>query len=98
MKIFVNLVQVLLIMGIIYPVYAVWENDQVSSFCVEVKPNMTKQRFLDLAEQKKIKVEIDNTDELKWISTIKVPTMFSNDFCIVTGLGDRVASTQVVTK
>ena len=98
MKIFVNLVQVLLIMGIIYPVYAVWENDQVSSFCVEVKPNMTKQRFLDLAEQKKIKVDIDNTDELKWISTIKVPTMFSNDFCIVNGLGDRIASTQVVTK
>ncbi|MFT7414204.1 MAG: hypothetical protein ACI9FO_000863 [Methylophagaceae bacterium] len=100
MKMFVNLVQIMLIAGMVYPVYAVWNNDQLSNFCVELKSNMTKKNLLNLAEQKNIKLnlDLDNIDELRWQAWASVPVSFSNYACQINGLGNRVASAKMVTK
>jgi hypothetical protein len=99
MKIFVNFIQIVLIAGMVYPVYAMWNNDQLSSFCVELKSNMTKQNLLDMADQKNIKLNLDlaNVDGMKWQATASTPVSFSDYSCQITGLGDKVASAKMAT-
>lgn len=98
MKIVVNFIQIILIMGMLYPVYAMWNNDRISRFCVDLKANMTKQSLLDLAEQKNIKVSLEHINDLKWRTTASLSANFSNYSCQIRGLGDRVASSKIVTK
>jgi|GEM_PF-1399133 len=100
MKIFVNLLQIMLIAGMVYPVYAMWNNDQLSNFCVELKSNMTKQNLLDMADQKNIKInlDLDNIDELKWQASASVPASFSSYSCQISGMGNRVASAKMAAK
>jgi hypothetical protein len=97
MKIFVNFIQIMLIAGMIYPVYAMWNNDQLSNFCVELKSNMTKQNLLDLADQKNIKLNLNlpNVEGMKWQATANTPASFSDYSCQITGMGDKVASAKM---
>jgi len=100
MKIFVNLVQIMLIAGMVYPIYAMWNNDQLSTFCAELKSNMTKQNLLDMADQKNIKInlDLDNIDELKWQARASALASFSNYSCQINGMGNRVASAKMAAK
>lgn len=100
MKIFVNLVQFILIAGMVYPIYAMWSNDRLSAFCIGLKPNMTKQYLLDLAIDNNIKLNLNlaNVDDLKWHITASIPVSFSDYSCQIKGLGDRVASAKMATK
>jgi hypothetical protein len=88
---FVNLVQIILVAGMVYPVYAMWNNDQLNNFCVELKSNMTKQHVLDLAYDKNIKLNLANIDDLEWHATASTPARFSDYTCQIKGLADRVA-------
>jgi hypothetical protein len=99
MKIFVNFIQVLLIAGMVYPVYAMWNNEQLSNFCDELKSNMTKQNLLDLADQKNIKLNLNlsNVEGMKWQATATTPASFSDYSCKITGIGDKVASAKMTT-
>ena len=97
MKIFVNFVQIMLIAGMVYPVYAMWNNDQLSNFCVELKSNMTKQNLLDLADQKNIKLNLANVDGIKWQAKATTPASFSDYSCQITGMGDKVASAKMAS-
>lgn len=98
MKILVNFIQIMLIAGMVYPVYAVWNNDQINNFCTELKTNMTKQRLFDLADEKNITVSFDNVDALKWFATASVSAHFSNYSCQIRGMGDRVASATLAVR
>lgn len=98
MKIFVNFVQIMLIAGMVYPVYAMWNNDQLSNFCVELQPNMTMQNLLDLAEQKNIKIYLANVDDMKWQATASSPTSFSEYSCQIKGMGNKVASAKMAVQ
>jgi len=95
---FVNLIQIMLVAGMVYPVYAMWNNDQLSKLCVEIKPNMTKQHFLDMVDNRSIKINLDNIDELKWQAKISVPASLSDYSCQVRGVGERVASATMAAK
>lgn len=95
MKMFVNLVQIILIAGMVYPVYAMWNNEQLNNFCGELKSNMTKQYVLDLAYEKNIRLNLSNVDDLKWHATASTPASFSDYSCLIKGLGDRVASAKM---
>jgi len=99
MKIFVNFIQIMLIAGMVYPVYAMWSNDQLSNFCVELQSNMSKQNLLDLADQKNIKLNLSlaNVEGVKWQATATTPASFSDYSCQITGLGDKVASAKMAT-
>lgn len=95
---FVNLVQLMLVAGMVYPVYAMWNNEQLSDFCVELKSNMTKQQLLKLADQKNIRLNLDNVDDLKWYATASTPASFSDYSCQIKGMGNRVASAKMAAK
>lgn len=94
----VNLLQIMLITGMVYPVYAMWNNEQLSNFCVELKSNMTKQQLLDLAYEKKIRLNLANVDDLKWHATASTPASFSDYSCLIKGMGNRVASAKMTVK
>tara|TARA_R110001583_G_scaffold60577_3_gene179830 strand:- start:4406 stop:4702 length:297 start_codon:yes stop_codon:yes gene_type:complete len=98
MKTFVNLIQIMLVAGMVYPVYAMWNNDQLNNFCDELKPNMTKQTLLDLAGQKNIRLKLDNVDDITWQATANTPASFSNYSCLIKGMGNRVASVKMAAK
>ncbi len=97
MKMFVNFIQIMLIAGMVYPVYAMWTNDQLSSFCVELQSNMTMQNLLALADQKNIKIYLANVDDMKWLATASTPASFSNYSCQIKGMGNKVASAKMAT-
>lgn len=98
MKMFVNLIQVLLITGMVYPVYAMWNNDQINNYCVELKSTMTKQKMLDLAEQKNIRLNFERIDELKWRASASGSASFSDYSCQINGMGDRLASAKMAVR
>lgn len=97
MKILVSLIQFMVIAGLIYPFYAMWNNENLSDFCIELKPDTTKQYLIDLAEQNYIKLYIENADGSKWHATATTFLSFSNDSCQIRGLGNRVASAKLKT-
>jgi hypothetical protein len=98
MKIFVNFIQILLITGMVYPVYAMWNNDQINNYCADLKSMTTKQKMLDLAEQKNIKVKFERIDELLWRATATRSTSFSDYSCQINGMGERLASAKMAVK
>lgn len=97
-KILVNFIHILLITGMIYPVYIIWNNDQTNNFCTELKLNMTKEKMFNLAKQQNIKLNLEPLDELKWQASAKISTSLSDYYCQISGLGDRVASAKIVTR
>lgn len=50
MKRLVNLVQLLIVAIMIYPVYYVWNTGKVDDLCDQIKPGMTKSSFLQLVD------------------------------------------------
>lgn len=98
MKMFVNFIQIMLVAGMVYPVYAMWSNEQVNSFCVELKSNMTKKNLLDLANQKNIKINLDNINDVQWQVRASAPISFSDYSCQIRGMGDRVATARMAAK
>lgn len=97
-KILVNFIHILLITGMIYPVYIIWNNDQTNNFCTELKLNMTKEKMFNLAKQQNIKLNFEPLEALKWQASAKIATSFSNDYCQINGMGDRIASAKIVMR
>ena len=56
MKLLVNLIQILVIGVIIYPIFYIWETEHIDNFCREIKPGMTDVRLMEVADEYHLKL------------------------------------------
>jgi len=98
MKHAVNLIQILVVIAIIFPVFHIWEGDKVDQFCKVVEPRMGKVAFINLADERNVKL-IGPTDYSvaggKWQATAVSRSPFSKDSCLIKGVGTKVGIIQM---
>jgi len=95
MKRIVNLVQLLIVVAILYPVVYVWESDRVDNFCESIKPGLSKTKFLQLIDDNNLPVNGPTDISMeggKWVAHIPVKTSFSGYNCEVRGAANAVAA------
>jgi hypothetical protein len=94
MKKLVDIVQLLLIMLVLSPVYFVWHADQVNDFCATVKTGMHLKPIFEHAEKDNMKIlglSHANLEYGKWQASIVSKAPFTSGECRVKGLGDTIA-------
>jgi len=99
MKYLVDAVQLLVISAIIYPMFYLWDTNQVNQFCQGVETGMTKEVLFQLADNNQVKITDPKDDGLvgKWRSSIITYSPFSNYSCEVAGRGNRVSDAWIVS-
>lgn len=99
MKMIVNLIQLAVIAAIIYPIFYLWDTDKIEQFCKVVEPGMTKQEFIQLADDSSVKM-LGPTDGAvaggKWQATIVAYSPYTIYSCKVKGVGNSVAVATIV--
>ncbi|NOQ81293.1 MAG: hypothetical protein GQ548_02045 [Methylophaga sp.] len=93
MKFLVDAVQMLVVTALIYPMFYIWDTTQVDQFCSVVESGMSKQEFIQLVDDKSVKI-IDPMNEVssgKWHSSIVARSPFTNYSCEIVGLGNIVS-------
>lgn len=99
MKRFVNLVQLMIIVAIIYPIYYVWDTDRVDEFCHQVKPGISQESLIELAESHHLSiVGPQSTDALggQWVILVPARSSFSGYACEVKGAVETVAFASII--
>jgi hypothetical protein len=94
MKLLVNIIQVLIIAAIVYPLFLLWDKNNVEHFCHEVKAGITKQALIYKTDHAPIKFTkpTDKDDKGYWSAKVVTYSPFSDYHCKIRGLGDTVAS------
>jgi hypothetical protein len=100
MKSSADLVQYLIIVGLmVYPIYYVWEVEKVDRFCEQIDSGMTRDLFLTMATQKKVKLEGPSYESVqggKWDAYIVPRYLLSGEVCLIKGIGDTVAIAKLI--
>ncbi len=99
MKLLVNLIQILIIAVILYPIYYVWETDHISQFCREIRPGITDETLMSLAEQYHLNLSgLDNEyiDKGPWLAEVRAKSSFSDYRCEISGIGNKVAHAKIM--
>lgn len=97
MKLLVNIFQVIAIIAMIYPVYYIWDKDQVDNFCEELESGVSKQNMIDLAKQRNVTMQGPVDEGVKggkWQASIS-PAVSSSHICIVKGVGSKIVSAKI---
>ncbi len=98
MKYLVKLVQMVIVLAILYPVYYVWDTDRIDNFCEWVKSGMSLAELEALADEHD--VTLNSPDELQrsgmWITTVESTASFDDYACVIKGSGNRVAKAQII--
>ncbi|MFW5450952.1 MAG: hypothetical protein ACKE9I_05080 [Methylophagaceae bacterium] len=99
MKQLVNLIQLIVVVGLVYPVFHMWDADKVEQFCKIIEPSMEKEYFLELADEANVKM-IGPTDYTiiggKWQATVIGRSAFSTESCLIKGTANKIAIVQMV--
>ncbi|RKZ79258.1 MAG: hypothetical protein DRQ35_04555 [Gammaproteobacteria bacterium] len=99
MKMFVNLIQLAVVAAIIYPIFYLWNTDKIEQFCKVIEPGMTKQAFIQLADDSSIKMLGPTDDDVaggKWQATIVAYSPYTKYSCKVKGTGNSVAVATII--
>ncbi len=93
MKVLVDAIQMLVVVALIYPMFYLWDKNNVNQFCSELEVGISKQVFLQIADDKIIKiVNADKVGDVgKWNSSIVTWSPFTNYSCEVKGFGGLVS-------
>jgi len=94
MKLLVNTIQLLVILGIIYPLFLLWDKNNVEHFCREIKPGMTKLALIYKADHAPVKFikPIDEDRKGYWNAYVVTYSPFSSYNCEIKGLGSSVGN------
>jgi len=92
MKLFVDALHMVVIAALIYPMFYVWDTAKIDQFCQGVERGMSKQAYMQLADENLVKLVAPHIDRPgRWESSVIARTPFTNYSCVVVGLGDSVS-------
>lgn len=94
MKLLVNIIQVLVVMAMVYPLFLFWDKNNVEHFCREVTVGMSKQALIYKTDHAPIKFIKPAGEDRRgyWTASVVTYSPFSDYHCKVKGLGNTVAS------
>lgn len=93
MKYLVNLVQLMVIGAIIYPMFYIWDTDKVDQFCKVVKQGVSKEDVMQMADDKNVKIlglDSGTINPESWQASVDVHSPFTQYSCVLKGFGGQV--------
>ncbi|MCX4191478.1 hypothetical protein [Methylophaga sp. OBS1] len=97
MKGLVGLVQILIVIALLYPVYYIWDTSRVEAFCNLIKPGMSTKELQRLAETKHISLHIPNSNETgQWMTSVDSSASIDRFACVISGAVDKIASARLL--
>ena len=92
MKLFVDALHMSVIAVLIYPMFYLWDTSQVDQFCQGIETGMSKQDYMQLADENLVKVVAPQDGRRgRWESSVIARSPFTDYSCEVVGLGNRVS-------
>lgn len=95
----VKLLQFLIVLVMIYPLYYVWETDKINSACQHIKPGMSYSNTLVLLKRFGLDFSRMNGDYAqgeKWQGLVESHASFAGYACEIRGSGDQIAKVRMV--
>ena len=99
MKTIVNIIQILVAVAIVFPVFHVWDTNNVAQLCRVVEPTMSKAKLLQLVDEHNVKIigpRDVSTVGGKWQASIVSRSPFASKSCLVKGTGKLTAAARMV--
>jgi hypothetical protein len=96
MKRLVNLIQLAIVIAILYPLFYVWDTDRVDNFCKLVKPGMSQDELVALADENGMKLIGPDDIGGRWIASVPSRASFSGYACVIKGAVDTVANAEII--
>ncbi|MCX4188241.1 hypothetical protein [Methylophaga sp. OBS4] len=99
MKRLVNLIQLAIVVAILYPLFYVWDTDRVDNFCKLVKPGMSQDELVALADDNGMNLIGPNPINLsggRWIASVPSRASFAGYACVIKGAADTVATAKII--
>ena len=97
MKRLVNLVQLLIVVALLYPVYYVWDTSRIEHFCHLIEPGMSVKELMILAENEGISLNMSPDGETgQWMTSIDSRASIEGFACVIIGAVDKVANAKIV--
>lgn len=97
MKIFVNLMQLLIIAALIYPFFYLWETDKIETLCEALEIGMPAEEIIDKADQYFLKWhQKPQQDADKWHLQIISRASFAGFVCDIKGKGQKMSSARLL--
>jgi hypothetical protein len=94
MKVLVNLIQLIVVVAIVFPVFYIWDTDKVENLCKRLEPGMEKAEFMQLTDDLGVRLEGPTFEGLeggKWHARVITYTPFIEHSCLIKGAGKKVA-------
>lgn len=99
MNVLVKLLQFSIVLGMIYPVYYLWETDRIKSVCQQIEPGLSYDDIVLNLQQSGLKLKQmrgDYTQGEKWQALIESHASFRGYGCEVRGVGKQIAGSRIV--
>ncbi|WP_438970029.1 hypothetical protein [Methylophaga sp.] len=98
MKHLVRLVQLVIVLAILYPIYYVWDTDRIDNFCESIKPGMKVSALQTLAEESHLNLNAPDDSQRtgQWMTSVESTASISGYACVIRGAVDSVATAQIV--
>lgn len=95
----VKLLQFLVVLVMIYPLYYVWETDKIKSACQQIKPGMTYNNVVIDLQGKGLgfsRMKGAQAPGEKWLGLVESHASFSGYACEIRGFGNQIAGVRTV--
>lgn len=99
MKFLVNLIQVVIVVAIIFPIFHIWDTDKVVQLCRNTHAGMSKRAFIELAHNSGAKITGPNDDDLtggQWTAIASSHSPLAKEFCEIKGTSNTVATANMI--
>jgi uncharacterized protein YxeA len=98
MKRLVNLVQLLIVLAILYPVYYVWDTSRIDKFCGLIKAGMTVAELEQIADDLNISLNTPagKGETGQWMTSVDATASTDRYACVIIGAVDTVASARII--
>jgi len=93
MKMLTKAIEILLVCAIIYPLFYLWDKNNVEQFCRVVEKGIIKQELIQLADENNVKLTapVDEGVLGKWNASVIPWSPFTSYSCEIEGFGDRAS-------
>ena len=95
----VKLLQFLIVLVMIYPLYYVWETDKIKSACLQIKPGMSYNNTLVMLNSFGLgfsRVNGDHAQGEKWWGLVESKASFKGYACEIRGFGSQIAGVKML--
>lgn len=95
----VKLLQLLIVLVMIYPVYYVWETDKIKSACQQIKPGMSYDDVVKNLQSNGIELSRvigDYAQGERWRGLVESQASFAGYACEIRGFGSQIAGVRIV--